>query len=452
MQAFIWDHRFVTGLESVDSQHHHLVDMVNQVGDLVLAGQANEERLKPIFHELADYARFHFADEERLMDAVGMDPRHAGPHRQHHADFIKQVLSMWQNRASVSDPVATLHDFLAAWLTVHILGEDQVMGRIIVRIRAGESPAQAYEAEVAARDNSVTALLDALHSLYHLLSVQNRDLAAANERLEEKVQARTRELLRAEKMASVGRLAAGVAHEINNPVGFVQSNLGTLKGYADKLFTLIDDYDRAGGDQAAIEQARRTADLDFLRDDLADLLAESRSGLDRVAHIVQHLKDFSHVDEAELQDSDLNTDLENSLQVAWHALEDRIEVVRDYGRLPPVRCVPAQINQVFYNLIGNAAQAMEGKGTLTLTSRADGDWVEVAIGDTGKGMSAEAMQHIFDPFYTTRPVGKGAGLGLSEAYDIVDKHGGRIEVESEPGRGSTFRIRLPAHRTTEAGA
>jgi hemerythrin-like metal-binding protein len=452
MQAFIWDQRFVTGLESVDSQHQHLVDMVNQVGDLVLAGQADEARLKPVFLRLADYARFHFADEERLMDAVGMDPRHAGPHRQHHADFIRQVLSMWQNRANITDPVATLHDFLAAWLTVHILGEDQVMGRIIGRIRAGEAPAGAYDAEAAARDNSVTALLDALHSLYHLLSVQNRDLAAANERLEEQVQARTRELLQAEKMASVGRLAAGVAHEINNPVGFVQSNLGTLKGYADQLLALIDRYEQAGDDRAAIEQARQAADLDFLRADLAELLAESRGGLDRVAHIVRHLKDFSHVDEAGLQDSDLNAGLENSLQVAWHALEDRIEVVRDYGRLPAVRCVPAQINQVFFNLISNAALAMEDRGTLTLKSRAEGGWVEVSISDTGKGMATETLQHIFDPFYTTRPVGKGAGLGLSEAYDIVDKHGGRIEVESEPGRGSTFRIRLPAGPTTEAGA
>jgi len=441
MHAFVWDHRFIIGLESVDSQHRHLVDLVNRVGDLVLAGQADEARLLPIFHQLADYARFHFAEEERLMAEVGMDPRHAEAHKRHHGEFLKQVLQMWNNRAQVAEPVASLHDFLAAWLTVHILGEDQVMGRIITRIHAGEAPAQAYDAETSARDNSVTALLDALHSLYHLLSEQNRDLAAANERLEEKVQARTRDLLRAEKMASVGRLAAGVAHEINNPVGFVQSNLGTLKEYADTLFGLIDAYET--GDRAAIEPARRAADLDFMRADMADLLAESRTGLDRVSHIVRHLKDFSHVDQAEMQDSDLNTDLENSLQVAWHELKDRVEVVRDYGGLPLVRCQPAQINQVFFNLIVNAAQAIEGQGTLTLKTRAVDGWAEVDIADTGKGMGPEALQRIFDPFYTTRPIGKGTGLGLSEAYDIVVKHGGRIDVDSAPGRGSTFRIRLP---------
>ena len=444
MHAFVWDQRFITGLESVDDQHQHLVDMVNQVGDLLLAGQADEAHLQPIFHQLADYARFHFADEERLMAEAGMDPRHADAHKQHHVEFLKQVLLMWQNRANVADPVTALHDFLAAWLTVHILGEDQVMGRIIERMRAGLTPAQAYEAEHVGHDNRVSALLDALHSLYHLLSEQNRDLAAANERLEEKVQERTRDLLRAEKMASIGRLAAGVAHEINNPVGFVQSNLGTLKGYADNLFGLIDTMAAAGGDPAAIEQARKAADLDFLRSDLNDLLGESRSGLERVTHIVRHLKDFSHVDQAEMQEADLNTDLENSLQVAWHELKDRIEVVRDYGSLPAVRCVPAQINQVFFNLISNAAQAIEGKGRLTLTSRAADGWVEVAISDTGKGMSPEVMQRIFDPFYTTKQIGKGTGLGLSEAYDIVDQHGGRIDVSSEPGHGSTFRIRLPA--------
>jgi hemerythrin-like metal-binding protein len=252
MQAFVWDSRFLTGLESVDSQHRHLVDMVNQVGDLLLAGQADEAHLQPVFHQLADYARFHFADEERLMEEVGMDPRHAEAHRQHHQEFLKQVLLMWNNRANVSDPVTQLHDFLAAWLTVHILGEDQVMGRIIERIHAGEAPSRAYDAEAAGRDHSVTALLEALHGLYHLLSAQNHDLATANEKLEEKVQARTRDLLQAEKMASVGRLAAGVAHEINNPIGFVQSN---LTGGATAAATGTGRSDRPAGQQA--EQARQ---------------------------------------------------------------------------------------------------------------------------------------------------------------------------------------------------
>lgn len=449
MKAFNWDERFVTGLETVDLQHQHLVDLVNLVGNLLLDGQADEAHLQPIFHDLAEYARHHFADEERLMEQVGVDPRHVQMHKKHHAEFISQVLLMWRGRASVPDPVTTLHDFLAAWLTVHILGEDQVMARLIARQEKGDSAAQAYAAEGAARDNGVSALLDALHGLYHVLSLQNQALAEANERLEEKVAERTRELLQAEKMASVGRLAAGVAHEINNPVGFVHSNLGALRGYGDSLFSLIDAYQAAESEiaseaaRAALVKARAQADLPFLREDMSALLTESLGGLDRVARIVRHLKDFSHVDDVATREVDINAGLEDSLQVAWHELKDRVEVTRDYGDLPAVRCVAAQINQVFFNLIMNAGQAIGEHGHLTLRTRAADGWVTIEVSDDGRGMSAEVQAEIFDPFYTTHPVGKGAGLGLSEAYDIVTKHGGRIEVSSAPGRGSTFRVRLP---------
>ncbi len=449
MKTFNWDARFVTGLATVDEQHRHLVDMVNQVGDLLLDGTADEAHLQPIFHELAEYARFHFADEERLMELHAVDARHVTAHKKHHAEFIQQVLLMWRGRASAADPVTTLHDFLAAWLTVHILGEDQVMARILARQASGETAAQAFDAEIAARDNSVSALLDALHGLYHLLSLQNRDLADANERLEEKVAERTRELVQAEKMASVGRLAAGVAHEINNPVGFVHSNLGAMGNYAHSLLGLIDAYQAAESAiasepvRASLAAARNRVDLPFLREDLGQLLRESSDGLERVSRIVRHLKDFSQVDQAEMHETDLNADLEDSLQMAWHELKDRVEVTRDYGDLPPVRCATAQINQALFNLILNAAQAIAGRGNLTLRTRAGDGWATIDIVDSGCGIGPEILPRIFDPFFTTQPVGKGAGLGLSEAYDIVTKHGGHIDVVSTPGQGSTFSVRLP---------
>jgi len=457
MKAFNWDNRFVTGLETVDRQHQHLVDLVNLVGNLLLDGNADEAHRQPIFHDLADYARHHFADEEQLMEQVGVDPRHVQAHKKHHAEFISQVLLMWRGRASVADPVTTLHDFLAAWLTVHILGEDQVMARLIARQANGQTAAAAYEAEGAARDNSVSALLDALHGLYHLLSMQNHALAEANERLEEKVAERTRELLQAEKMASVGRLAAGVAHEINNPVGFVHSNLGALRGYGDSLFKLIDTYQAAETEVAseavrvALAKSRKDADLPFLREDMPALLSESLGGLERVSRIVRHLKDFSHVDDAETREVDINAGVEDSLQVAWHDLKDRVEVIRDYGELPAVCCVAGPIDQVFFNLILNASQAIGEHGHLTLRTRAEDGWVTIDIIDDGCGMSQDIQQCIFDPFFTTRPVGKGAGLGLSEAYDIVTKQGGRIEVSSVPGRGSAFSIRLPQVRAAAVG-
>ena len=247
------------------------------------------------------------------------------------------------------------------------------------------------------------------------------------------------QLLQSEKMASIGQLAAGVAHEINNPVGFVNSNLGTLKRYADSLVTLADAA-RAGQATAADYEA---AEFDYIKDDIADLVKESQDGLDRVKKIVSNLKEFSHVGEVEWQDTDLNASVESTLNVAWHELKYKAEVVRDYGQLPPVRCVAAQINQVVLNLLLNAVHAIEHKGSITVRTGCDAAtaWIEVA--DTGKGMTPEVLKRIFEPFYTTKPVGQGTGLGLSLSYDIVKKHGGRIEVSSEPGHGSTFRIILP---------
>ncbi len=476
MEAFVWDQRFVTGLEKVDAQHRRLVDIVNLVGDILTAQHASEDDLQTIFRQLADYARFHFADEEKLMDAAGVDPRHSTRHKEHHAQFIAQVVQMWRARATMSNPAEVLHGFLASWLSFHILDEDQAMARQLAAIRAGTPADQAFAAERAATDNNVSALLSALHKLYHLMTLQNQELADANVGLEEKVAARTRELtaanerlaaeqkelatllkkmeeaqnqiLQSEKMAAIGQLAAGVAHEINNPIGFVNSNLGTLKNYVERLFGLVDSYDQCVVKNAVqspqLAAAKREADLDFLREDVVALLGESRDGLDRVKKIVQDLKDFSHVDEAELQDADLNAGLDSTLNVVWNELKYKAEVVKEYGRLPPVRCIAGQINQVFMNLLINAAQAIDQHGTIIIRTATEGERVRIEVSDSGRGMPPEIRKRVFEPFFTTKPVGKGTGLGLSLSYDIVVKtHGGRFEVDSEPGKGSTFRIWLP---------
>ncbi|HTY98812.1 MAG TPA: ATP-binding protein [Rhodocyclaceae bacterium] len=474
MDAFVWDQRFVTGLEEVDKQHHRLVEIVNEVGDMLMSSTAaTEGKLQTLFKQLADYAHYHFADEEKLMKDFGLDHRHADAHILHHRQFIEQVVSMWRSRASMVNPAEVVHGFLASWLTFHILGEDQAMARQVALVRAGESPQHAFEVEHQPVDNSSSALLSALHNLYGVLSLQNRDLADANLRLEEKVEARTHELqeanlrleqeqkelsilltkveeaqnqlLQSEKMAAIGQLAAGVAHEINNPIGFVNSNIGTLKGYVGKLLALVDAYERCVKEpppEAAA--ARRDADLDYLRQDIGDLLRESEEGLSRVKKIVQDLKEFSHVDEAEWQESDLNEGMESTLNVVWNELRYKAEVKREYGSLPPVRCLAAQVNQVFMNLLVNAAQAIEEHGTITVRSGAEGDWAWMEVADSGRGMTPEVQRRIFEPFYTTKPVGKGTGLGLSLSYDIVvKKHGGRFDVTSAPGAGTTFRVWLP---------
>ena len=264
------------------------------------------------------------------------------------------------------------------------------------------------------------------------------ELTALNTKLSEAQS----QLLQSEKMAAIGQLAAGVAHEINNPIGFVTSNFTSLKTYAEQLLALVDAYEHGAPEEIA--QARRRADVEFLRQDLPDLLSESQEGLSRVAKIVQDLKNFSRIDDTGRQLADLNAAMESTLNVVWNELKYKADVIRELGNIPKVDCIPAQINQVFTNLLVNAAQAIQVRGTIFVRSRLEGDHVCFEIEDTGQGMSEDIQRRIFEPFFTTKPVGKGTGLGLSISYDIVvKKHGGRLEVSSAPGKGTRFLIALP---------
>ena len=256
------------------------------------------------------------------------------------------------------------------------------------------------------------------------------------------------QLLQSDKMASIGQLAAGVAHEINNPVGFVSSNLHTLRQYVTSLLQLADAYGRLSrpADDAAARElgaVLKAVELDYLKDDLPQLLDESADGLSRVKKIVQDLKDFSRVDQADWQLADLNAGLESTLNVVLHEVKYKADIVRRLQPLPMVLCLAGQLNQVFLNLIVNASQAIQDRGTITLASGAEDGWVWVQVEDTGSGMSDEVMRRIFEPFYTTKEVGKGTGLGLSLSFSIVQRHGGVIQVRSQPGAGSRFRVWVP---------
>jgi hemerythrin len=200
MEIFVWDQHFTTGLERVDQEHHHLVELINRLGTSLIAGDIGEpESLQKVFGELAEYAKYHFAEEERLMGEIGVSTRHSDRHKRHHVGFVEQVSTMWASRNSMANAADTLHGFLRSWLGFHILGEDQAMARQIALIRSGKSADEAYEIDSAQKDNATSALLAALQNLYHVLSVQNADLAAANAHLEERVAGRTLELAQANR-------------------------------------------------------------------------------------------------------------------------------------------------------------------------------------------------------------------------------------------------------------
>jgi two-component system NtrC family sensor kinase len=277
----------------------------------------------------------------------------------------------------------------------------------------------------------------------------SRELERKNRQLQdayEELKATQSKIVHQEKMASIGQLAAGVAHEINNPVGFISSNIGTLKKYTDRMVEFINAQTTALESLQALEQVkdiRKKLKLDYIIEDIGELIKESLDGVDRVKNIVQNLKSFSRVDDTEEKLTDINECMETTLNIIWNELKYKATVHKKYGDLPLIKCYPQQLNQVFMNLLVNAAQAIEKQGDITICTRTENDFIKVSIADTGSGIPKDKINKIFDPFFTTKEVGKGTGLGLSICYDIVKKHKGEITVDSVVGQGTTFTVILP---------
>jgi signal transduction histidine kinase len=272
-------------------------------------------------------------------------------------------------------------------------------------------------------------------------------------------------VLQTEKMASIGQLAAGVAHEINNPMGFIHANLFQMTEYVTDLrqvWTRVEGLLKAveGGDDALLERSAselahvaRELDVGFVLQDLGKAIRESQEGSERIRHIVQDLRDFSHQDTGERVLADINQCLDSTANIVWPMMKHLVKLSKDYAELPSVPCYPMQLKQVFMNLLVNAYQAIEEAaaedarpgwiGTVTLTTEATEEGVVVQIADTGAGIAAEHLDRIFDPFFTTKKVGAGTGLGLSTSFNIVRRHGGTLRVESRRGVGTTFRLQLP---------
>jgi two-component system NtrC family sensor kinase len=336
--------------------------------------------------------------------------------------------------------------------------DDRLVGALSIARGAGSPPFEPHDLEDG--QLMVNAITVAVENA-HLHADQQRriaELARVNAELSEsgrQLEAAHAQLLQKEKLASLGQLAAGVAHEINNPIGYVNSNVGTMRGYLDQLFRLIDAYEAAEGVLTGVpaldgvRQVKDEVNLDYLKGDARDLVDESMEGLERVKRIVQDLRDFAHAGDGEWETADLHRGLDSTLNIVHNELKYKAEVVREYGDLPRVECIPSQLNQVFMNLLVNAAHAIVDHGTITVRTGAEGGTVWVEVADTGIGIPEANLGKLFDPFFTTKPVGEGTGLGLSLSYGIVERHGGRIEVKSRVGEGTTFRVVLPVERPPE---
>lgn len=356
------------------------------------------------------------------------------------------------------------------WLYFTAAPLKDATGRIVGAIETLQDVTERHKAEDALR-NYQAQLEDLVEKRTSQLQEANRRLAQDNaerERAEQELRRRyveltelniqlsdTREqLVQSEKLASIGQLAAGVAHEINNPIGYVYSNIGSLEKYLGDLFSLLKAYQAAesvipqpqAGELASL---RKKVDFEFLQEDIPVLMGESKEGISRVKKIVQDLKDFSRVDSSqEWQWANLHQGLDSTINIAANEIKYKADVVREYGNLPEVECIPSQLNQVFMNLLVNAAHAMgPERGRITVRTGVSGDKVWVEVADSGCGIPEEIRQKIFDPFFTTKPVGKGTGLGLSLSYGIIQNHNGKIELDSVVGQGSTFRITLPIQHT-----
>ncbi len=287
-------------------------------------------------------------------------------------------------------------------------------------------------------------------TLENRVSDRTREIAAKNQRLTELIAQMTRmqeQLVHSEKMASLGQLVAGIAHEINNPVNFISANITPLKQYISDLKRLIAKYDQLSAlnaaYQAEIATVKAEIDLDFVQQDLDDLIRDVEAGAIRIKHIVQDLRNFSRLDEAECKTIDLHESLDTTLNLLGHIYENRISIHKQYGDVPLIECYAGQLNQVFMNILANAGQAIERKGNVWLTTAFAAGNVQIIIRDDGGGIPDDILPKIFDPFFTTKDVGAGTGLGLSISYGIIEKHHGQITVKSRVGEGTEFTITIP---------
>ena len=371
-------------------------------------------------------------------------------------------LAVWcfinRKEVFINDPERELGNYLSSLPTVPPAGKCfsqsiiylplQVKNRVIGVISVqsfSENAYQMHHLDILRTLAAYAAIAIDNSSAYLQLNETNEELLSTLENLK---QTQT-QLVQSEKMASLGQLTAGVAHEINNPINFVSAGISSLSANYHDLNALLQKYNqlKAGGDNEKIlqelEELKNELELEYLLEEIPQLLSSIREGAQRTTEIVKSLRNFTRLDEDQLKQTNVHEGLDSTLIILRNQLGNRIELIREYTSLPTVTCYPGQLNQVFMNLLTNALQAIEGEGKVWIRTALEGKEIKISICDNGKGMSEAVKNRIFEPFYTTKEVGEGTGLGLSISYGIIEKHKGKIEVESTEGEGTSFHIYLP---------
>ncbi len=424
------------------------------------------EKYRNVFFAAPDYVAFSRLQDGMYIDVNPGFERLTGYTRDEAVGHTSLELGIWPDEKSRSHFIealqrdGSLHAY-PALLRIRSgeLRNMEISGNVFQL--AGDTVVVTVVRDITERIRTEEELQQYRKHLVQLVDQRTKELQFANLELREtnrQLEEAHNQLLQTEKMASIGQLAAGVAHEINNPISFVNSNLSSLEGYFQGLLQMLSVYEEHEGLLAenfpaqlkAIQAAKEKVELDYLKSDIVSLLSESKDGLLRVKKIVQDLKDFSHVGTAEWQMADLQAGLESTLNIVNNEIKYKAKVIKQYGKLPLIECLPLELNQVFMNMLVNAAHAIDDHGEITIRTALHGDEVLVEFSDNGGGISPENKKRIFDPFFTTKPVGVGTGLGLSLSYTIVKKHHGRIEMESTVGKGTCFKIWLPVQQDPAA--
>jgi hemerythrin-like metal-binding protein len=470
MHALNWSERYLTGLPRIDADRAKLVSLINEFGQQTTHyTELPPGRLEETLDQLIKYASTHFVAEESMMTDLGLDPRHVALHQSEHERFLRDVGELRASRLlDAAETAQLLLRFLLQWVAFHLLGMDKALGRQVVRIRSGQTPEQAWAAEADESEGPAQLLLGALDDLLRIIGQRNAQLIESNKLLEVRVVERTAalqasnaqlratvealratqvKLIESEKLASVGQLASGLAHEINNPLAFISANLSVLGEHTKSLFHVVDAAQAVAPQVCPpLAQALSEAEPAFIKKDVSELLSETREGVNRVQTIVRDLKSFSYVDGGPVLDLDLQGCVESTLRVLAARGRSGVSFVTDFGPMTRVRCRAAQVSHVVLNLLQNAIQAVHDSGahgTISLRTGVEAGFGFIEVKDTGVGMTPEVLSRAFEPFFTTRPAGNGSGLGLTTAVNCAQAHGGRLDATSERGVGTVMRLLLP---------